>query len=69
MRSLKKGKPFSLRRDMKWLKTASKLLYILDACWSFHFGDGGDLVGIGLYASCADNVAQEYIGWNSKDAL
>ena len=44
-------------------------MYILDACWSFHVGDGGDLVGVGFAATCADDVAQEYTGWNSKDAL
>ena len=27
------------------------------------------LSGVGLDATCADDVAQEYTGWNSKDAL
>ena len=34
-----------------------KLLYILDACWSFHVGDGKDLVEVGFDATCADDVA------------
>ena len=48
---------------------ACKLLYILDACWPFHIGDGGNVVRVGLNASCVDDVAQEYTGWNSKGAL
>ena len=48
---------------------ACKLLYILDACWPFHVGDGRDLVGVGFDATSADDVAQQYSGWNSKDAL
>ena len=44
-------------------------MYILDACWPFHVGDGGDLVGVGFEATGTNDVAQEYAGWNSKDAL
>ena len=71
LRSLKKGSPFLSRCDMKRQSShaACMLLYILNACWPFHVGDGGDLVRIWLDASCADNVAQEDTGWNSKDVL
>ena len=34
-----------------------ELLYILDACWSFHVGDGGDLVRVGFNAMSVDDVA------------
>ena len=44
-------------------------MYVLYASWPFHVGDGGDFVGVGLDATGADDVAQEYAGWNSKDAL
>ena len=48
---------------------AYKLLYILDACWPFHVGDGRDLVRIGFNAMSTNDVAQQYTEWNSKDAL
>ena len=32
-------------------------LYIIDTCWPFHVGDGRDLVGAGLDATSADDVA------------
>ena len=35
----------------------------------FHVVDGGDLVRVGFDATGTDDVAQEYTGWNSKDAL
>ena len=44
-------------------------MYILDACWPFHVGDGGDLVKVGFDTTSADDVAQQYTRWNSKDAL
>ena len=46
-----------------------KLLYILDGHWLFHVGDDEDLVRVGFDATGADDVAQEYARWNSKDAL
>ena len=46
-----------------------KLLYILYDHWLFHVGDGGDLVRVGFDATSADDVAQHYTEWNSKDAL
>jgi len=46
-----------------------KLLYILYADRPFHVGNGRDLIGVGFEAADADDVAQEYVGRNSKDAL
>ena len=46
-----------------------ELLYILRVGWSFHIGNGGDLIGIGFDTMGADDVAQEYVGWNLKDAF
>ena len=67
LRSLKKGSPFSPRRDMKRLRAA---IQPMNFCISLtHVGDGGDLVGVGFDAAGADDVAQGYTGWNSKDAL
>ena len=40
-----------------------------NACWPFHVGDGGDLVRVRFDTSSTDDVAQQYTGWNSKDAL
>ena len=52
---------------MKRLKAA---MQPVSFCISLtHVGDGGDLVRVGLDTSRADDVAQEYTGWNSKDAL
>ena len=48
---------------------AYKLLYILNTCRPFHVGDGKDLVRVRFDASSTDNVAQQYTGWNSKDAF
>ena len=71
LRSLKKGSPFLSRCDMKRQSShaACKLLYILYVGWSFHVGDGGDLVRVGIDATGDDDIAQEYAEWNSKDAL
>ena len=46
-----------------------ELLYILYAGRPFHIDNGRDLVSFGFDAMGADDVAQEYVGWNSKDAL
>ena len=72
LRSLKNGSPFSLRRDIKRLRAAMQPVTFCMSfytSWSFHVGDGGDLVGVGLNATGADDVAQEYAGWNSKDEI
>jgi hypothetical protein len=33
-------------------------LHIFDAGWSFHVGDGGDLLGIGIDAVMADDEVE-----------
>ena len=57
LRSLKNGRPFSSRHNIKLLRVAMQPI----SC--------GDLVGVGLDATGTNDVAQEYAGWNSKDAL
>ena len=70
--SLKKGSPFSPMCDMKWLKA---VIQPVSFCISLtHVGHfmlvmAETFVGVGFDATCADDVAQEYTRWNSKDAL
>jgi hypothetical protein len=33
-------------------------LHVFDASGSFHFGDGGDLLGVGFDAAMADDEAE-----------
>ena len=72
LRSLKKGSPFSPRRDMKRLKAAMQpvsfcisLMHVV----RFMLVMAEILSRVGFDAMCADYVAQEYTGWNSKNAL
>ena len=72
--SLKNGSPFSPRHDIKWLRAAMHpvsfyISFTQVSYWPFHIGNDGDLVGVGFDTAGADDVAQEYAGWNSKDAL
>ena len=72
LRSLKKGSPFSSRHDIKWLRAG---MQPVSFCMSFMQVGRFMLVmvetfsEVGLDAMGADDVAQEYAGWNSKDAL
>jgi hypothetical protein len=58
---LKKGSPpFSKLRyeSVQGRHASGKLLYVVDACGSFHVGDDGDLLGIGFDAAMADDEAE-----------
>ena len=70
--SLKNGSPFSLRRDINWLRAA---MHPVSFCISFMQVGRFILVmaetlsGLGSMPRGTDGVAKEYAGWNSKDAL
>ena len=70
--SLKNGSPFSPRHDIKRLRAAMQpVSFYISLMHVGHFMlvMAETLSGVGFDATGTDDVAQEYAGWNSKNAL
>ena len=61
---------FTNLKRYRWKLNPSKCIFIsLTHVGRFMLVMAETLSGVGFDATCVDDVAQEYTGWNSNDAL